>query len=249
MSLTINKKKKKPHWFQQSEKCGYIFYFLLLDFYSNNFATVIFQQHMFTFTRVLLFSSCWWRGCRDAHRFTSQLMKTTSCDATEYCRETTQNTRLMLLFSYLRFLFLNVYRANLSLSLWASQTGIVLSSLGRATDTKTTTKTETVKRFGGQELFSFFSVCLAERGWPLTGARDMLSIQRNRERERAAAAELQTHFKLCVSGRDVFYWKGLSELFDQKWRHGRTVSRPPGPSSEQNKHTLGLGIDPLWFSF
>lgn len=204
---------------------------------------------MFTFTRVLLFSSCWWRGCRDAHRFTSQLMKTTSCDATEYCRETTQNTRLMLLFSYLRFLFLNVYRANLSLSLWASQTGIVLSSLGRATDTKTTTKTETVKRFGGQELFSFFSVCLAERGWPLTGARDMLSIQRNRERERAAAAELQTHFKLCVSGRDVFYWKGLSELFDQKWRHGRTVSRPPGPSSEQNKHTLGLGIDPLWFSF
>lgn len=204
---------------------------------------------MFTFTRVLLFSSCWWRGCRDAHRFTSQLMKTTSCDATEYCRETTQNTRLMLLFSYLRFLFLNVYRANLSLSLWASQTGIVLSSHGRATDTKTTTKTETVKRFGGQELFSFFSVCLAERGWPLTGARDMLSIQRNRERERAAAAELQTHFKLCVSGRDVFYWKGLSELFDQKWRHGRTVSRPPGPSSEQNKHTLGLGIDPLWFSF
>lgn len=204
---------------------------------------------MFTFTRVLLFSSCWWRGCRDAHRFTSQLMKTTSCDATEYCRETTQNTRLTLLFSYLRFLFLNVYRANLSLSLWASQTGIVLSSLGRATDTKTTTKTETVKRFGGQELFSFFSVCLAERGWPLTGARDMLSIQRNRERERAAAAELQTHFKLCVSGRDVFYWKGLSELFDQKWRHGRTVSRPPGPSSEQNKHTLGLGIDPLWFSF
>lgn len=204
---------------------------------------------MFTFTRVLLFSSCWWRGCRDAHRFTSQLMKTTSCDATEYFRETTQNTRLTLLFSYLRFLFLNVYRANLSLSLWASQTGIVLSSLGRATDTKTTTKTETVKRFGGQELFSFFSVCLAERGWPLTGARDMLSIQRNRERERAAAAELQTHFKLCVSGRDVFYWKGLSELFDQKWRHGRTVSRPPGPSSEQNKHTLGLGIDPLWFSF
>lgn len=248
MSLAINK-KKKPHWFQQSEKCGYIFYFLLLDFYSNNFATVIFQHHMFTFTRVLLFSSCWWRGCRDAHRFTSQLMKTTSCDATEYCRETTQNTRLTLLFSYLRFLFLNVYRANLSLSLWASQTGIVLSSLGRATDTKTTTKTETVKRFGGQELFSFFSVCLAERGWPLTGARDMLSIQRNRERERAAAAELQTHFKLCVSGRDVFYWKGLSELFDQKWRHGRTVSRPPGPSSEQNKHTLGLGIDPLWFSF
>lgn len=204
---------------------------------------------MFTFTRVLLFSSCWWRGCRDAHRFTSQLMKTTSCDATEYFRETTQNTRLTLLFSYLRFLFLNVYTANLSLSLWASQTGIVLSSLGRATDTKTTTKTETVKRFGGQELFSFFSVCLAERGWPLTGARDMLSIQRNRERERAAAAELQTHFKLCVSGRDVFYWKGLSELFDQKWRHGRTVSRPPGPSSEQNKHTLGLGIDPLWFSF
>ena len=176
-----------------------------------------------------------------------------SCDATKYFRETTQNTRLTLLFSYLTFLFLNVYRANLSLSLslWASQTGIVLSSLGRATDTKTTTKTETVKRFGGQELFSFFSVCLAERGWPLTGVRDMLSVQRNRERERerGAAAELQTHFKLCVSRWDIFYWKGLSELFDQKWRHGRTGSRPPGPSSEQNKLTLGLGIDPLWFSF
>lgn len=204
---------------------------------------------MFTFTRVLLFSSCWWRGCRDAHRFTSQLMKTTSCDATEYCRETTQNTRLTLLFSYLRFLFLNVYRANLSLSLWASQTGIVLSSLGRATDTKTTTKTETVKRFGGQELFFFLCMFGWERLTVDWGERHAEHTEKQRERERAAAAELQTHFKLCVSGRDVFYWKGLSELFDQKWRHGRTVSCPPGPSSEQNKHTLGLGIDPLWFSF
>lgn len=160
---------------------------------------------MFTFTRVLLFSSCWWRGCRDAHRFTSQLMKTTSCDATEYFRETTQNTRLMLLFSYLRFLFLNVYRANLSLSLWASQTGIVLSSLGRATDTKTTTKTETVKRFGGQELFSFFSVCLAERGWPLTGARDMLSIQRNRERERERLQQSFKHISNFVWADEMFF--------------------------------------------
>lgn len=204
---------------------------------------------MFTFTRVLLFSSCWWRGCRDAHRFTSQLMKTTSCDATEYCRETTQNTRLTLLFSYLRFLFLNVYRANLSLSLSGRvRLGLCCRLLAERQTQRQQQKQKQWSVLAAKN-FSFFSVCLAERGWPLTGARDMLSIQRNRERERAAAAELQTHFKLCVSGRDVFYWKGLSELFDQKWRHGRTVSRPPGPSSEQNKHTLGLGIDPLWFSF
>lgn len=204
---------------------------------------------MFTFTRVLLFSSCWWRGCRDAHRFTSQLMKTTSCDATEYFRETTQNTRLTLLFSYLRFLFLNVYTANLSLSLSGRvRLGLCCRLLAERQTQRQQQKQKQWSVLAAKN-FSFFSVCLAERGWPLTGARDMLSIQRNRERERAAAAELQTHFKLCVSGRDVFYWKGLSELFDQKWRHGRTVSRPPGPSSEQNKHTLGLGIDPLWFSF
>lgn len=145
---------------------------------------------MFTFTRVLLFSSCWWRGCRDAHRFTSQLMKTTSCDATEYCRETTQNTRLTLLFSYLRFLFLNVYTANLSLSLWASQTGIVLSSLGRATDTKTTTKTETVKRFGGQELFFFLCMFGWERLTVDWGERHAEHTEKQRERER-----LQQSFK------------------------------------------------------
>lgn len=204
---------------------------------------------MFTFTRVLLFSSCWWRGCRDAHRFTSQLMKTTSCDATEYCRETTQNTRLMLLFSYLRFLFLNVYRANLSLSLGESDWDCVVVSW-QSDRHKDNNKNRNSEAFWRPRTFLFF-LCMF--GWErLTvdwGERHAEHTEKQRERERAAAAELQTHFKLCVSGRDVFYWKGLSELFDQKWRHGRTVSRPPGPSSEQNKHTLGLGIDPLWFSF
>lgn len=190
---------------------------------------------MFTFTRVLLFSSCWWRGCRDAHRFTSQLMKTTSCDATEYFRETTQNTRLTLLFSYLRFLFLNVYRANLSLSLWASQTGIVLSSLGRATDTKTTTKTETVKRFGGQELFSFFSVCLAERGWPLTGARDMLSIQRNRERESGCSRASNTFQTLCERTR-CFLLEGFVRAVWSEVKT-RTDSFPPAWSEQWTKQT------------
>lgn len=204
---------------------------------------------MFTFTRVLLFSSCWWRGCRDAHRFTSQLMKTTSCDATEYCRETTQNTRLMLLFSYLRFLFLNVYRANLSLSLGESDWDCVVVSW-QSDRHKDNNKNRNSEAFWRPRTFLFF-LCMF--GWErLTvdwGERHAEHTEKQRERERAAAAELQIHFKLCVSGRDVFYWKGLSELFDQKWRHGRTVSRPPGPSSEQNKHTLGLGIDPLWFSF
>lgn len=248
MSLAINK-KKKPHWFQQSEKCGYIFYFLLLDFYSNNFATVIFQHHMFTFTRVLLFSSCWWRGCRDAHRFTSQLMKTTSCDATEYCRETTQNTRLTLLFSYLRFLFLNVYRANLSLSLSGRvRLGLCCRLLAERQTQRQQQKQKQWSVLAAKN-FSLFSLYVWLREADRWLGRETCWAYRETERERAAAAELQTHFKLCVSGRDVFYWKGLSELFDQKWRHGRTVSRPPGPSSEQNKHTLGLGIDPLWFSF
>lgn len=204
---------------------------------------------MFTFTRVLLFSSCWWRGCRDAHRFTSQLMKTTSCDATEYCRETTQNTRLMLLFSYLRFLFLNVYTANLSLSLSGRvRLGLCCRLLAERQTQRQQQKQKQWSVLAAKN-FSLFSLYVWLREADRWLGRETCWAYRETERERAAAAELQTHFKLCVSGRDVFYWKGLSELFDQKWRHGRTVSRPPGPSSEQNKHTLGLGIDPLWFSF
>lgn len=204
---------------------------------------------MFTFTRVLLFSSCWWRGCRDAHRFTSQLMKTTSCDATEYFRETTQNTRLMLLFSYLRFLFLNVYRANLSLSLSGRvRLGLCCRLLAERQTQRQQQKQKQWSVLAAKN-FSLFSLYVWLREADRWLGRETCWAYRETERERAAAAELQTHFKLCVSGRDVFYWKGLSELFDQKWRHGRTVSRPPGPSSEQNKHTLGLGIDPLWFSF
>lgn len=204
---------------------------------------------MFTFTRVLLFSSCWWRGCRDAHRFTSQLMKTTSCDATEYCRETTQNTRLTLLFSYLRFLFLNVYTANLSLSLSGRvRLGLCCRLLAERQTQRQQQKQKQWSVLAAKN-FSLFSLYVWLREADRWLGRETCWAYRETERERAAAAELQTHFKLCVSGRDVFYWKGLSELFDQKWRHGRTVSRPPGPSSEQNKHTLGLGIDPLWFSF
>lgn len=206
---------------------------------------------MFTFTRVLLFSSCWWRGCRDAHRFTSQLMKTTSCDATEYFRETTQNTRLTLLFSYLRFLFLNVYTANLSLSLSGRvRLGLCCRLLAERQTQRQQQKQKQWSVLAAKN-FSLFSLYVWLREADRWLGRETCWAYREteRERERAAAAELQTHFKLCVSGRDVFYWKGLSELFDQKWRHGRTVSRPPGPSSEQNKHTLGLGIDPLWFSF
>lgn len=204
---------------------------------------------MFTFTRVLLFSSCWWRGCRDAHRFTSQLMKTTSCDATEYFRETTQNTRLTLLFSYLRFLFLNVYTANLSLSLSGRvRLGLCCRLLAERQTQRQQQKQKQWSVLAAKN-FSLFSLYVWLREADRWLGRETCWAYRETERERAAAAELQTHFKLCVSGRDVFYWKGLSELFDQKWRHGRTVSRPPGPSSEQNKHTLGLGIDPLWFSF
>lgn len=159
---------------------------------------------MFTFTRVLLFSSCWWRGCRDAHRFTSQLMKTTSCDATEYFRETTQNTRLMLLFSYLRFLFLNVYRANLSLSLSGRvRLGLCCRLLAERQTQRQQQKQKQWSVLAAKN-FSFFSVCLAERGWPLTGARDMLSIQRNRERERE---RLQQSFKYISN----FVW--ADEMF------------------------------------
>lgn len=224
MLLTINLKIKK-HGFQQSEKCGSIYYFQLLDFHWNNFAKVIIPQHVFTFPGVLLLGSCWWRGCRDAHRFTPELMKTTVLKQDLVAR-------LALLFSSLTFLFLNVYRANLSLSLRASQTGIVLSSLGRATDTKTTTKTETVKRFVGQELFSFFSVCLAERGWLLTGARDMPSVQRNRERERGCGRASNTFPTLCEQTRCFL----LAEFVRAAWSEAKTWTDSfPSAWSEQCK--------------
>lgn len=160
---------------------------------------------MFTFTRVLLFSSCWWRGCRDAHRFTSQLMKTTSCDATEYCRETTQNTRLMLLFSYLRFLFLNVYTANLSLSLSGRvRLGLCCRLLAERQTQRQQQKQKQWSVLAAKN-FSFFSVCLAERGWPLTGARDMLSIQRNRERERERLQQSFKHISNFVWADEMFF--------------------------------------------
>lgn len=145
---------------------------------------------MFTFTRVLLFSSCWWRGCRDAHRFTSQLMKTTSCDATEYCRETTQNTRLTLLFSYLRFLFLNVYRANLSLSLGESDWDCVVVSW-QSDRHKDNNKNRNSEAFWRPRTFLFF-LCMF--GWErLTvdwGERHAEHTEKQRERER-----LQQSFK------------------------------------------------------
>lgn len=190
---------------------------------------------MFTFTRVLLFSSCWWRGCRDAHRFTSQLMKTTSCDATEYFRETTQNTCLMLLFSYLRFLFLNVYRANLSLSLWASQTGIVLSSLGRATDTKTTTKTETVKRFGGQELFFFLCMFGWERLTVDWGERHAEHTEKQRERESGCSRASNTFQTLCERTR-CFLLEGFVRAVWSEVKT-RTDSFPPAWSEQWTKQT------------
>lgn len=49
MSLTINKKKKNPTD-SNNQKNVDIFYFLLLDFYSNNFATVIFQHHVYFYS-------------------------------------------------------------------------------------------------------------------------------------------------------------------------------------------------------
>lgn len=190
---------------------------------------------MFTFTRVLLFSSCWWRGCRDAHRFTSQLMKTTSCDATEYCRETTQNTRLMLLFSYLRFLFLNVYRANLSLSLSGRvRLGLCCRLLAERQTQRQQQKQKQWSVLAAKN-FSFFSVCLAERGWPLTGARDMLSIQRNRERESGCSRASNTFQTLCERTR-CFLLEGFVRAVWSEVKT-RTDSFPPAWSEQWTKQT------------
>lgn len=236
MSLAINK-KKKPHWFQQSEKCGYIFYFLLLDFYSNNFATVIFQHHMFTFTRVLLFSSCWWRGCRDAHRFTSQLMKTTSCDATEYCRETTQNTRLTLLFSYLRFLFLNVYRANLSLSLSGRvRLGLCCRLLAERQTQRQQQKQKQWSVLAAKN-FSLFSLYVWLREADRWLGRETCWAYRETERERESGCSRasNTFQTLCERTR-CFLLEGFVRAVWSEVKT-RTDSFPPAWSEQWTKQT------------
>lgn len=190
---------------------------------------------MFTFTRVLLFSSCWWRGCRDAHRFTSQLMKTTSCDATEYCRETTQNTRLTLLFSYLRFLFLNVYRANLSLSLGESDWDCVVVSW-QSDRHKDNNKNRNSEAFWRPRTFLFF-LCMF--GWErLTvdwGERHAEHTEKQRERESGCSRASNTFQTLCERTR-CFLLEGFVRAVWSEVKT-RTDSFPPAWSEQWTKQT------------
>lgn len=201
---------------------------------------------MFTFTRVLLFSSCWWRGCRDAHRFTSQLMKTTSCDATEYCRETTQNTRLTLLFSYLRFLFLNVYTANLSLSLSGRvRLGLCCRLLAERQTQRQQQKQKQWSVLAAKN-FSLFSLYVWLREADRWLGRETCWAYRETERERERLQQSFKHIsnfvwadEMCFTGRVCQSCLIRSEDTDGQFpaRLVRAVNKTNTPSASVSIHS------------
>lgn len=138
-----------------------------------------------------------------------------------------------------KYLFKNIYRANA-----ARQTGIVLSSLGRATGNKKQKKDNKKEKqwsvLAAKIVFLFsLCVCLAERGWPLAQARDMPEIQRN-EREAASCSK----HKVSVWRRDVCYWKDfLKSCLIRSENMDEEFPARPVRAVKKTQHTLVLSID------